>query len=180
MTLTATNATGSNTSAAQVVTVTAGGSSVTTTFAAAEDAYVDLASPTTPKGTSGTLYNVQSTNTQRTYIKFNVTGLAGTVTNAILRLWVTDTTDNGAAWYKITDTTWTQATLTWANAPAVNGSLVGDPVAVTVGTWLEIPVTAFITGNGTVSFANLPTSANAEKYSSKEGVNAPQLVITTG
>ena len=178
--LTATNAAGSNASAAQVVTVTAGGGPVTTTFVAAEDSYVDLAVPTTAKGTSGTLYNVQSTNTQRSYIKFNVTGVSGTVTNAKLRLWVTDGTDNGAAWYKISDNTWAQATLTWANAPAVTGSLVGDPTTVTVGTWLEIPVTAFITGNGTVSFANLPTSTNAEKYSSKEGVNAPQLVITTG
>ncbi len=181
VTLTATNAAGSNTSAAQVVTVTTGGGGpATTTYTAAEDAYVDLSIPTTPKGTGGTLYNLQSTNTQRSYIKFNVTGLTGTVTNAKLRLWVTDGTDNGAAWYKISNNAWTEATLTWANAPAVTGALVGDPTTLTVGTWLEIPVTAHIAGNGTVSFANLPTSANAEKYSSREGVNAPQLVITTG
>ncbi len=180
VTLTATNAAGPNTSAGQTVTVTSGGGgAVTTTFTAAEDAYVDLAAPSTPKPATTTLYNVQSTNTQRSYIKFNVANLAGTVTAATLRIWVTDGTDNGAAWYKITDNSWSQTTLTWANAPAVNGSLVGDPAAILVGTWLEIPVTAFISGNGTVSFANLPVSANAEKYSSKEGVNPPQLVITT-
>ncbi len=183
VTLTAGNSAGSNTSVSQAVTVTTGGGGpVTTTFTATEDAYVDLATPATAKPTSTTLYNVlTATNTQRSYLKFDVTGLSGTVTNVKLRLWVTDGTDNGAAWYRIADNSWGQATLTWNNAPPpLAGSLVGDPAAVAVGAWLEIDITPYVTANGIYSFANLPTSANGEKYSSREGTNPPQLVITTG
>ncbi len=41
-------------------------------------------------------------------------------------------------------------------------------------------VTAYITGNGTHNLAYSTTSTTNVSYSSREGVNAPQLVIETG
>ena len=139
------------------------------------------ASPTTTHPTGSQIYNLASTTAAtRGYVKFNVTGVTGTVTSAKLRLWVTDGTDNGGAWWQVANT-WTEAAVTWANGPApTSGVLVGDPAATVAGSWLEINVTVRVTGNGTYSFASMPTSTNAEKFSTREGVNPAQLVIVTG
>ncbi len=178
--LTATNAIGGNTSATQTVVVSAPGAGGTVTLIASEDAYVTQASPTATHASSVQLYNTFSTTAMlRSYLKFAVTGVSGTVTQATLRLFVTDTTDNGAPWYRIADNSWSDATLNWNNAPAPVGTLAGDPGVVTSGVWLELDVTSIVTGNGTYSFASAPTSTNSEKFSSKEAANPPQLVITT-
>ena len=176
--LTATNSAGSS-SSTQTVTVNA--TSTTTTVIASEDAYVTQASPTTTHPTGSQIYNLASpTAATRGYVKFSVTGVTGTVTSAKLRLWVTDGTDNGGAWWLVSNA-WTEAAVTWANGPApTSGVLVGDPAATVAGGWLEIDVTARVGGNGTYSFASLPTSTNGEKFSTREGVNPAQLVIVTG
>ncbi len=179
VTLTAGNASGTNTSLAQQVTVTSVGGALTTTFGASEDASVDQI-VTVPRPTATTLYNaVSATAAKRSYLKFNITGLTGAVTNAKLRLWVTDGTDNGARWYLLNTNAWSETTLTYANAPAIAGGIVADPGVVPVTTWLEVDVTAAITGNGIVSFVNEPQSTNQERYYSRESTIPPQLVITT-
>jgi hypothetical protein len=178
--LTATNV-GGSTSASQNVTVSPP-TAQTVTVTASEDAYVTQASPTTTHPTGSQIYNTASaTAALRGYIKFGVSGLTGPVTNAKLRVWVTDGTDNGGAWWLVSNA-WTEAAVTWQNGPLpTTGVLVADPPGATVaGTWLEFDVTAQVTGNGTYSFATLPTSTNAEKFSTREGVNPAQLVITTG
>jgi hypothetical protein len=147
---------------------------------ASEDAYVTQASPSTTHPSGSQIYNLASaTAATRGYVKFDVTGVTGTVTSAKLRLWVTDGTDNGGAWWLVSDA-WTEAAVTWANGPLpTSGVLVGDPAATLAGSWLEINVTVRVTGNGTYSFATLPTSTNGEKFSTREGVNPAQLVIVT-
>ncbi len=179
VTLTATNANGSNTSGSQTVSVTTTGGALTTTFIATEDASIDQ-TVTIPKPTATNLYNLNSTTAaKRSYIKFAVAGLNGAVTAAKLRLWVTDGTDNGAPWYLLDTNAWSQSTITYANAPPVNGPLVGDPGVVPLSAWLEVDVTSAVAGDGTYSFANIPQSTNQERYTSTEGVDKPQLVITT-
>ena len=176
--LTATNAGGSGVSGPQSVTVSTS-APTTLTLLPNDASYVDSSNPTAVHATTGQLYNQVGAATLRSYLKFNVGGVTGTVTSAKLRLWVTDGTVDGAAWYRITSNSWSQATNTWANAPAVDGVKVGDPGLVPELAWLEIDVTAVVTGNGVYSFATLPTSPDAEKYSAKLDSTRPQLVITT-
>ena len=56
-----------------------------TTFVSAADSYVDSSSPSSNFGTS-TAMRVDATPTVRSYLRFNVSGLTGTVTNATLRV----------------------------------------------------------------------------------------------
>lgn len=150
------------------------------TFAALDDSFVDKATPNTARGTIASLADIRTdTNRQRSYLKFTVTGLTGTVSSVRLRLWVIDGTDDGAAWYA-TGNGWSESTLTWNNAPLVTGGVLADPGVVTIGTWLELDVTAYVRGNGTFSFGAIPMSANAEKFSSAEGSTPPQLVVVAG
>jgi acid phosphatase type 7 len=50
---------------------------------------------------------------------------------------------------------------------------------VSANTWVEVDVTSLITGDGTYSLRVSTTSTDGADYSSKEGANPPQLVITT-
>jgi hypothetical protein len=75
---------------------------------------------------------------------------------------------------------WTEAGITYNNAPLISGPSVGDSGATTLGTYVNIPLAAgSITGDGTYSFAVKSTSTNNAAYNSREaGSNPPQLIVT--
>ena len=78
-----------------------------------------------------------------------------------------------------TSTPWTESGLNWNNAPVPSGSALDAAGSVVANTWLELDVTAAVTGNGTYSFAMSGGSNNVD-YSSSEGANPPQLVVVMG
>ena len=77
----------------------------------------------------------------RTYIKFKVSGLRGTVDRAVLRLWVTNATGNGPT-VAPTRTGWSAGKLTWRNRPGPTGPVVADAGALAAGRWAEFDVMA--------------------------------------
>jgi hypothetical protein len=111
------------------------------------------------------------------YIRFTVTGVSGTVSNAQLRVFVTDGTYNGPALYT-TSNTWTETGITWNNRPARTSGALQDKGALAVSTWVDYDVTPVITGNGTYSFVLATDGMDLLKLSSREGSAAPQLVVT--
>jgi PKD repeat protein len=178
-TLTATNTTGSTTATTTITVTTAGGGSTTTTFGSSGDATVASASPTKLYGTAyNTLRGLQGYE-YRSYLRFDVSGVTGPVTHAVLRLYVTDATNNVGSWYSV-NPAWSEATINWNNAPAITGSPVATVGAAALGTWTEVDVTAAVIANGTASFGLIPGSTDGVIWSSKEGANPPQLVVTYG
>jgi hypothetical protein len=105
------------------------------------------------------------------------------VQSAKLRLYVTDAGPNGGAFYAVSNnylsssTPWVEEGLTWSNAPALSGSPLSQLGTVSLNTWVEIEVTAAISGDGVYSFGVSSSSTNSVFYSSKEGSQPPQLVI---
>jgi PKD repeat protein len=182
--LTASNAGGSD---AEIKTgyVTVGSEPApgTQTFAPVADAHVKSTSPSSNYGTltSLRLRNGGTTSdTYRSYLKFDVSGLSDGATSAKLRLFVTDNSPDGGSIFKV-GSTWTERGITWANAPAIAGSSLGSAGATANGTWVEFDVTPAVTGNGEVSFALTTTSSNSSYYTSREGTaNRPQLVVAGG
>ena len=79
----------------------------------------------------------------------------------------------------MTDTSWGETTITFANAPAV-GPVVGSSGAVTGGNWYEVDVTPLIAGNGTYTLAMTTSGSTAISYGSRESANKPELVVTPG
>lgn len=180
VTLEAANAAGSSTTAPFSITVTPP-VNTTRTFTPVQDAYVDKETPTTPRGAGGELYCVTAGARYRAgYVMFDVVDLPATVRRATLRVWVTDSSSNGAAWFRVPSTTWSEGSLTFATAPPTAGAPLGNPAGVTAGTWVEIDVTPVVTGNGRVSFAAIPESSDQDRYSTREGVHPPELVVVTG
>ncbi len=174
-------ATAPATATATQVAVASPTSSVSTImqFSPSADSYTDASSPNTNKGTS-TQIRIDNSPVVNSYLRFEVQGLNGSVTSAILRVYANSSSSAGYQLYRIPDTSWGETTLTYNNAPPF-GSQAGSMAAFSAGTWTSVDVTPLITGNGAYSFALTGKSSTAVSLASREsGANGPQLVITVG
>ncbi|WP_026422211.1 DUF7594 domain-containing protein [Actinokineospora inagensis] len=155
-----------------------------TTFTPVADTYVDNSATGTNYGTSGQL-GVDNSPVKRIFLRFTVSGLSASVTNAKLRLHTDDVSGSnspaGGTARVLSDNTWSETGTTWSNQPAVDGATLTSLGAVNRNAWYELDVTSAITGNGTFSLAVTSTNSDGADYDSRESgsTTAPQLVVTT-
>ncbi len=148
------------------------------TFIANADSYVREASGSN-YGTSAQLWMDGDVGASyESYLKFTVSGITGTVQSATLRVYSTSSTVDGPPVYA-TANDWTETGISGNALPALTSSVLDDKGAIASGIWNEYNVTAEITGDGTYSFAFIPTSTDAVSFSSREGSQPSQLVITS-
>ena len=139
---------------------------------------MNAASPTTNYGSSTTL-RADASPDVRSYLRFNVQGLTGTVTRATLRVFANSASSLGYDIRSLSDNTWGELTIIYNNAPPV-GSVIGSSGTFGAGVWTSVDVTSYITGNGTYNLGLTTPSNTAISFASREsGANAPQLVIET-
>ena len=151
---------------------------LTQAFAPAADAYVNEGAPTQAYGSAPVL-EMDTGPARNAYLRFSVQGLSGTVTKAVLRLYVLNGSSGGPHLYATAP--WTQAP-TWATRPAVQGASVAHLAGASSGVWAELDVTALVKGNGEVYLGLLPSSSDGLDLASMEHADAtrrPQLVVTT-
>jgi hypothetical protein len=141
------------------------------------DSYIDSSAPTTTHGTLTSL-RADGSPTVNSYLRFNLTGVSGTVTSATLRVFATTAQSTGYDAYSVADNTWGEATITSANAPPFGATKLGSSGKITAATWTSVDVTSAVTGNGTYSFGISTANATAVSFSSRDGANPPQLVVT--
>lgn len=148
------------------------------TFAPGADATVKQSFPTTNYGSSKTL-DADASPVEAALLKFDVAGVAGrSVVSAKLRLYVKNASNRGGEIRRVSDTSWSEATLTWTNAPTGDAPTLVSLGAVATGTWVEADVTAAVGGDGTVAFRLDSISGDGAGYGSKESAaNRPQLVV---
>jgi hypothetical protein len=161
------------------VTTQAAGGGGTTTLVASADAKVDASTPATNFATAA--LRVDASPDVRSYVKFNATGLTGTVQSATLRIWAASAQSVGFDAFKVGDTSWTEAALTYANQPSASiGAKLGSSGPVAAASWTTVDVTALVTGPGVYSVVLETTSVTALALASREdAAHAPQLVVTT-
>jgi hypothetical protein len=153
-------------------------STATYTFNPVADAYVAGDVTTTNYGRSATL-KADGSPDYHSYLRFNVSDIVGTVTNATLRLYTTSSSATGYQVKRVSSQAWEEGTITYANAPAV-GTLIGSSGNFASGSWTTVNVTSLITGNGTVDLAVSTTSSTIMNFNSRDATsNQPQLVIQT-
>ena len=181
--LTAGNATGSDDEVKTDYIVVTDGPKL---FTVIDDAHVKSSSPTSNYGSASTI-QIRETSEPRYhgYFKFEVAGLVDGVQSAILRLYVTDASDDGGSIYAVSNNyaddsaAWTEDGLVWNNAPTLPATPLDSVGSTTTGQWVEWDVTTAVSGNGTFSFGLSSNSSNSAIYSSSEGSNPPQLLIAT-
>jgi calcineurin-like phosphoesterase family protein len=151
----------------------------TLTFTTQADAQVEENNPDSNTGTSSDLEVINANNRSiESYLRFTVSGTSGTIQNALLRVHsTTDSTRDGPEIYG-SGSTWTETGITWNNRPALTSGAVDNKGSISKNTWVEYNVTALVTGNGTYSFVLAGDSNDNVIFSSREGSNPPQLVVT--
>ncbi|MCI0550505.1 MAG: DNRLRE domain-containing protein [Anaerolineae bacterium] len=176
---------GTATSADDFIVTQSPPTGTTITLYPTDDAYVKSSDDEDNFGSASTLRLKQSSPIYNSYLKFLVSGLSGAVLSAKLRLRVTDEGDSGGSiflvsnTYRTSSTPWTEEDLTYENAPSLSGNALSTVGEVSDGQWVEFDVTAALSSNGTFSFGLKNASSSTVKYSSKEGDDAPDLVIQT-
>jgi hypothetical protein len=146
------------------------------TFVPVADSYVNESSPTTNYGTVTTL-RADASPTVRSYLRFDVQGLSGTVTRVTLRIFTNSSSSTGYEVRNVADNTWNEGTLNHTNAPAMD-AVTATSGAFGASAWTSVDITPLITGNGSFNIALTTTSSTAFSLASREsGANAPQLVI---
>ena len=168
------------TNVTQTLTVTVS-SSGTFTLNPIHDAYVQ--GNNTQDGTGINLMTKNggiTTYDREAYLMFDMasTGIT-TATSATLRLYCNLDAGGNSELYKISNDTWTETGITWANKPT-SGSLISSQAA-NVG-YMEWDVTSYINeelaGNDKASFRVLATNDAYIYFNSKEASsNKPQLVV---
>ena len=112
----------------------------------------------------------------RSYLRFAVSGVAGPVGRATLRLYATSATDDGPAAYEAGGD-WAERELTWNTRPSRTSEAIADEGAIEADAWAEYDVTNFVTADGTYSFVLVAPSGDGINFSAREGPQPPQLVV---
>ena len=153
----------------------------TATFTAVADTYSRSDVPTGNYGTSGRFSAQNGSQVRVAYLRFNVQLPPGTsVTGATLVVYaISAGTAVPVELHRVTDTTWGETTLTWANAPAV-GALVSSANTYMNKTSVSFPAASLVDGSGLVSMALVTASTAYHGWSSREASsNRPQLLVET-
>ena len=174
------------------ITVGPGGGSTTTTFPVAADAQVYSSQPTTNYGTITTMRTREGTGASsspiyRSYVRFDISGLSGSVSDVKLRLWVTDASSDQQQVLAVTPDSWVESgagSLTYNNGPTIDppGTPLGSAPAPATGAWVVIDLAnSAVSGNGSVSFLIRSAGTNSAIFNTKEAAtNRPELVVTYG
>ena len=164
------------TSAPALVSVTVTPSGGTPVIANPDaDAYVRSDTPTVAHGTEATLRTRASSFQINSFLRFTVTGAASGSTGEILRVYVTDASIDAGSLYQVVDDSWSESVL-WPG-PAT-GAFIADLGAVAAGGYVDIDVSSYVNGDGIYSFVIVGESSDVTFFSSREGANPPQLVVT--
>jgi len=180
--VTAYDAAGNESAKSNAVSVTtpSGTTTGTLTFTATDDTYVQDDVPNSNFGTDTTAI-VDGSPHRNVFLKFNVAGIGtGKVIRTVLRLNAENATVFGGTFQRVTDTTWTQGTLTWNNQPTADSTVLATLGATQFGATYDVDVTGLVTKDGAVTVRISSTNADGGGYWSIEGGKPAQLIVTTG
>jgi hypothetical protein len=149
------------------------------TFIPVADAYVNSRHPHTNYGDASALRTDGAPHPVRSYLRFQLRGLTGTVRSATLRLFAESGSRRGLKVQLVTDTGWGERTLEYATAPPLESAAV-SVAPFRPRRWITANVTALVKGNGDLTIALVGLGPAGIRYASREaGLLTPQLVVET-
>lgn len=140
-----------------------------------------------PQGTSVKLHVAAHAQDQHTLLRFPVSAIPSgcTIVAATLRLYSTSSVAGRTIEAAMTTDSWSEATTTWSNHPNAIGSPATSPSGSGVGwrEWTVTEQTLAMASTGKVNFrlrdaGEATGTKQYQEYSSREGTNPPQLVLT--
>jgi hyaluronate lyase len=137
-------------------------------------------------GNAGVLKLYESTNAnvkRKAYLKFDLSNYAS-ISSATLQLYGVSDAAADISLYEVSDDTWTEAGITWNNAPASSGAAVASFQSSTSGQLYQLNLTnlaqSHLAGNGILTvLLETDTPIALTDFNSKENaLNQPQLIVT--
>jgi hypothetical protein len=159
-------------------TNTPGPGGQTATFNPEADAFSIASRPNGNLGGASTL-RIDASPETNSYLRFNVQGITGSVTQATLRLYLQSASSAGYDVHQVADNSWGEFTLNGSNAPAL-GSTINSSGATNANAYIDVDVTGYPTGDGLISFGLSTTDSALILVSSRESGNMPELIIQYG
>lgn len=142
------------------------------------DARVAVSTPSSNFGASAVLrVNGGSSTLVASYVRFTIPNLAAPIQDAVVRLYATSASADGAT-ISAASNTWNEMQISWNLQPQHDDSVIAQSDSIIAASWIEFPVSAEVTGNGSYSFLIATTSSDGAHFSSREGEYPPQLVLT--
>jgi parallel beta-helix repeat protein len=148
--------------------------SASTTFTPVADSFTDAGQPNGNYGTR-TYMRTDTSPSRRAFLRFVVSGL-GAQSSATLKVFVESSSSLGLSLFQVDDDSWGESTITHQSAPAI-GLPLDTSGALVSGQWYSFDVSAFVTGDGTYSFALTTMDNTAIRLASRESANDPQLLV---
>jgi beta-mannanase len=151
------------------------------------DTYIDNANPNSTAGGAKPTLSVNGTPVQTTFLRFDLTSLAGkTISTMTLRFKTTSDTGAGSADSSnvkfVSDVLWKEKYMSFNNTVAISETVLGTvPANSAPDTWYEItldPSSVQSNAGGQLSIAIEATGSDALLFYSREATDKPQLVIT--
>ncbi|NOY62557.1 MAG: DNRLRE domain-containing protein, partial [Gammaproteobacteria bacterium] len=142
------------------------------------DAFTISSRPNGNLGGASTL-RIDASPETNSYLRFNVQGVSGAVTQATLRLYMQSTSSLGYSVHEVADNSWGELTINGGNAPAL-GNVINSAGSTTANNFVDVDVTGYVTGDGLISFGLSTADSSLILVSSRESGNMPELVIEYG
>jgi hypothetical protein len=119
----------------------------TTSFIPIADAYVRSDTPTTNYGTNSSLTVVGGSLVRITYVRFDLSSLAGKhISSAKFRMYVNNDSNGTFSVKPVSTDTWSETSVTYSNRPALGSAFSSfAPGSISSG-WVEADVSAGIVG----------------------------------
>ena len=115
---------------------------------------------------------------KKSYMRFDLSRVnVASIHKATLRLFAVRSAPFGGSFMKISNTDWSEDHITWNNAPAVDGALLGTIPEVVESRWYELDVTSVITESGPLSICIIGNHDKIAMYSSKDGLHSPEITL---
>jgi len=150
---------------------------VTSRFTPSADAYVNQARANSNFGSANELLADRAPKVKRSYLRFNVANVSGTIAKATLRLYSRGASDTGYQVRAVADGTWAEQTITYQAAPPP-GAVVATVARVPAHAFTSVEITPLVSGAGAVNLAVTTAADSRLRFASREsGELAPQLVV---
>lgn len=175
----------SNLNTSPIPALTASATTIATIIPVA-DSYTDSAHPASTAGGTSTKLYVDASPVQTTFLKFDLTPLAGkTFSLVTLRFKTTADTmagsANGATVKFVSDTAWKEAYMSFNNTVPISSTTLGNVPSNSVSnTWYDVTLSpSLIQPNAgrLLSLAIVATGSDELIFYSRESADKPQLII---
>ncbi len=147
--------------------------------AADKDAHVDASHPATNFGSASALAVQGGAMPKNTYLGFSLPSLGAAVLGAKLSLRIPTNTVGGGTVSIVADSSWTEAGITWQNAPPLGGTVESVPPSSRDGTIAAgVAVEVNADADGVLSIGLATPATGAGGYHSREAGQPPRLILT--